>query len=204
MMARNKSTVVESDATENLIVGFVTKDFVAGDDKDSESDPIAYVQGQRLEFSEDVFADLSKRKLCEKGVFVKMTTAVEGGRYSLRPGEKVWLAPYVYQAWKQLGFCEPHSDDPEVFDTLAARAASEKEALAARDVSQLALEAAQKDMAAMGLEMAAIADQIRTIATTALQNLEGEKPNLKEVGSGLLALLEMLPPEASENEQDPE
>lgn len=94
---------------------------------------LSLTAGQRLELTPEDFDALAERNLVEKGVFVRMLTAIEGKRYSLVPGGTAWIAPTVYEAWKAAGYCEPTQDDPKVADVLKDREAAARDAVAKRD-----------------------------------------------------------------------
>lgn len=101
-MATKKNTA-SAAAAGKIIVAFMLCDYV----DDGGVVDVTYTEGQRLELTPDEFNNFADRDLCVKGVFVKMLTSVEGGKYSLKPHDNTWLAPHVYEAWKAAGYCEP-------------------------------------------------------------------------------------------------
>ncbi|MFV0408271.1 MAG: hypothetical protein ACK5LJ_00790, partial [Paracoccus sp. (in: a-proteobacteria)] len=128
-MAAKKN--VKADGATGLLVAFALRDHSEGDGDDA----VMLTQGQRLELTRDEFDALIAKGAVAEGVFVKMKTAVEGGRYSLKPHETTWIPPHVYEAWKAAGYCEPTQDDPQVGALLKARDDTAREAVASRDAA---------------------------------------------------------------------
>lgn len=149
-MAAKKKAASATDAGK-LIVAFALRDHVEGDGDDA----VTFTAGQRLELEQKEFDGLAKAGICAAGVFVKMKTAVEGGRYSLKPHDTTWLAPHVYEAWKAKGYCEPTEDDPQVGAVLKAREDALREAVTERDAARLSLAESQMQCDGLLLEMAA-------------------------------------------------
>lgn len=94
-----------SAAAETIIVAFAT-----------QSDEDGVQIGQRLELSEAEFIAAEKAGTVERGTYVKMRIGIEGGRYSLRPGDEVWLAPGIAKEWEKRGLCEVSAADPGAKD----------------------------------------------------------------------------------------
>ncbi len=150
-MASKKKTTSDKD-TNAVIVAFALRDFVAGEGKDA----FTLSEGQRIELSADQFAEGEKEGIVAKGVFVKMKTAVEGGRYSLKPHDTTWLPPHVYEAWKAAGYCEPTQDDPEVGAVLKARDEATRAAASERDRALLRCSDLEEQLQEAGLLLQAV------------------------------------------------
>ncbi len=129
-MAVKKKAASAKDAGK-MIVAFALRDFSEGEGDEA----VTLTEGQRLELPQDECDAMAKEGIVAEGIFVKMKTAVEGGRYSLKPHDTTWLPPHVYKAWKVAGYCEPTEDDPEVGAVLKARAEAARDAVSARDAA---------------------------------------------------------------------
>jgi hypothetical protein len=193
-MAAKKKAASAADAGK-IIVAFVLRDHVEGEGDDA----VVFTEGQRLELEKLEFEALAKLGICAAGVFVKMKTAVEGGRYSLKPHDNTWLAPHVYEAWKVAGYCEPTEDDPEVSAVLKAREESARDAVAQRDEALNKVALLSNRLRDVGLEVVAARDQAEKIRK--MIEPEPDSGNvLDDEGVALLeavvALIEMLPEQA--------
>lgn len=188
-MAAKKKTQTQKDDTP-LIVAFALKDHDGKEDGASGDEGLVMTTGQRLELTQADFDDLAGAGLVAAGVYAKLLEAVEGGRYSLKPHEKTWLAPAVYEAWKAAGICEPTSDDPEVSATLKARQEAVSAAVAERDEAVKEVRAAQQRLSDVNLEIATARAQVEKI----LILIEGKDdgPLLGEVEKLLDILPEMI------------
>ena len=187
-MAAKKKAASAADAGK-IIVAFALRDHVEG-----EGDvAVTFTAGQRLELEQKEFDGLAKAGICAEGVFVKMKTAVEGGRYSLKPHDTTWLAPHVYEAWKAAGYCEPTEDDPQVGAVLKAREDALREAVTERDAVRLSLAESQMQCDALLLEMAAAKAQVETVIEVASDILGGDDETMEPVKAELQKLIDMLP-----------
>lgn len=187
-MAAKKKAASAADAGK-IIVAFALRDHVDGEGDDT----VIFTAGQRLELEQKEFDGLAKAGICAEGVFVKMKTAVEGGRYSLKPHDTTWLAPPVYEAWKAAGYCEPTEDDPQVGAVLKAREAALREAVTERDGARLSLTESQMQCDALLLEMAAAKAQVETVIEVASGILDGDDEAMEPVKTELQKLIDMLP-----------
>lgn len=187
-MAAKKKAASASDAGK-IIVAFALRDHVEGEGDDA----VTFTAGQRLELEQKEFDGLAKAGICAEGVFVKMKTAVEGGRYSLKPHDTTWLAPHVYEAWKAAGYCEPTEDDPQVGAVLKAREDALREAVTERDAARLSLAESQSQCDALLLEMAAAKAQAETVIEVASDILDGDDETMEPVKAELQKLIDMLP-----------
>lgn len=188
-MAAKKTAASAADAGK-IIVAFALHDHVEDDGA------VTFTAGQRLELGQEEFDGLAKAGICAEGVFVKMKTAVEGGRYSLKPHDTTWLAPHVYEAWKAAGYCEPTEDDPQVGVVLKARENALREAVTERDAARLSLAQSQMQCDALLLEMAAAKAQAEAVKE-ALWSVAPFSDDLddghKALHAAVAALIEMLP-----------
>ncbi|XAT57854.1 hypothetical protein GN241_11070 [Rhodobacteraceae bacterium IMCC1335] len=180
-MAKKNQQASVDEATDVIVVAFMLVDHTEGEDGDA----VVLTAGQRIEVSEDTFAEMAKEKLCERGVYVTMLTGIEGGKYSLKPHDNTWLAPSVYEAWKTAGYCEPTADDPSVAATLQARADGEREAVAARDAALIRVANLESGLQAMGLELAAAREQALKVKSM----IEPEQDSGDVLGDETVALL---------------
>lgn len=187
-MAAKKKAASAADAGK-IIVAFALRDHVEGEGDDA----VTFTEGQRLELEQKEFDGLAKAGICAEGVFVKMKTAVEGGRYSLKPHDTTWLAPHVYEAWKAAGYCEPTEDDPQVGAVLKAREDALREAVTERDAARLSLAESQSQCDALLLEMAAAKAQAETVIEVASDILDGDDETMEPVKAELQKLIDMLP-----------
>lgn len=187
-MAAKKKAASAADAGK-IIVAFALRDHVEGEGDDA----VTFTAGQRLELEQKEFDGLAKAGICAKGVFVKMKTAVEGGRYSLKPHDTTWLAPHVYEAWKAAGYCEPTENDPQVGAVLKAREDALREAVTERDAARLSLAESQMQCDALLLEMAAAKAQAETVIEVASGILDGDDETMEPVKAELQKLIDMLP-----------
>lgn len=187
-MAAKKKAASAADAGK-IIVAFALRDHVEGEGDDG----VTFTAGQRLELEQKEFDGLAKAGICAEGVFVKMKTAVEGGRYSLKPHDTTWLAPHVYEAWKAAGYCEPTEDDPQVGAVLKAREDALREAVTERDAARLSLAESQMQCDALLLEMAAAKAQAETVIEVASGILDGDDEAMEPVKTELQKLIDMLP-----------
>lgn len=190
-MAAKKKAASAADAGK-IIVAFALRDHVEGEGDDA----VTFTAGQRLELQQKEFYGLAERGICAEGVFVKMKTAVEGGRYSLKPHDTTWIAPPVYEAWKAAGYCEPTEDDPQVGAVLKAREDALREAVTERDAARLSLAESQMQCDALLLEMAAAKAQAETVKA-ALWGVTPFSDDLDEghktLHSAVDALIDILP-----------
>lgn len=187
-MAAKKKAASAKDAGK-IIVAFALRDHAEGDGDDA----VTFTAGQRLELARGEFDGLAKAGICAEGVFVKMKTAVEGGRYSLKPHDTTWLAPHVYEAWKAAGYCEPTEDDPQVGAVLKAREDALHDAVTERDTARLSLADSQMQCDALLLEMAAAKAQVETVIEVASAILDGDDEAMEPVKAELQKLIDMLP-----------
>lgn len=187
-MAAKKKAASAADAGK-IIVAFALRDHVEGEGNDA----VTFTAGQRLELEQKEFDGLAKAGICAEGVFVKMKTAVEGGRYSLKPHDTTWLAPHVYEAWKTAGYCEPTEDDPQVGAVLKAREDALRKAVTERDAARLSLAESQSQCDALLLEMAAAKAQAETVIEVASGILDGDDEAMGPVKTELQKLIDMLP-----------
>ncbi|PIE15171.1 MAG: hypothetical protein CSA68_07420 [Rhodobacterales bacterium] len=190
-MAAKKKAASAEDAGK-IIVAFALRDHVEGEGDDA----VTFTAGQRLELEQKKFDGLAKAGICAAGVFVKMKTAVEGGRYSLKPHDTTWLAPHVYEAWKAAGYCEPTEDDPQVGAVRKAREDALREAVAARDVAMGLLSGECELRNALLLELVAARAQAEAVKK-ALWCVSPFSDDLDEghkaLHSAVDALIDMLP-----------
>jgi|GEM_PF-6687826 len=129
-------------ATKKQNAGKAIVAFAASEHTYGEGDEASVlVVGQRLDLTGGEFKNFPKGVL-EEGVYVKMKEGVEGGRYSLKPRENTWLAPWVYEAWRDAGICEPTDDDPTIAATLKASEEEARRAIVDRDTAKLEREVA--------------------------------------------------------------
>ena len=187
-MAAKKKAKTAADA-DKIIVAFALRDFVEGDDEEA----VTLTQGQRLELAQDEFDAMAAKGIVAEGIFVKMKTAVEGGRYSLKPHDTTWLAPLVYEAWKTAGYCEPTEDDPQVGAVLKAREEALREAVTERNSARLSLAESQMQCDALSLELAAAKAQAETVIEVASGILDGDEEVMEPVKVELQRLIDMLP-----------
>ncbi|MCZ4269013.1 hypothetical protein O4H48_14025 [Rhodobacteraceae bacterium G21628-S1] len=175
-----------------VIVAFVLRDFKEGEGDEA----ITLTGGQRLELSQDEFAALAKRGVVAEGVFVKMKTAVEGGRYSLKPHDSTWLPPHVYEAWKAAGYCEPSEDDPEVGAVLKARDEAARDATNARDIALARcdeLDASLKEANLQLLAARAQAEKLRDLIQPEPDSGDVLDDETAALLGEVLALIDMFP-----------
>lgn len=186
-MATAKKTASAADA-EKMIVAFALRDHSEGDDG------VTFTAGQRVELTQREFDDLAARGICAKGVFVRMKSAVEGARYSLKPHDTTWLAPHVYEAWKAAGYCEPTDDDPEVGVVLKAREDALREAVAERDAARRGRDALEKRLRESGLEMVAARAQAERLREMIAPDDDGGREMDDEaIRATVSVLIDMLP-----------
>lgn len=202
-MAKKKQQASGDEATDVIVVAFMLSDYVEGEGDDA----VVLTAGQRIEIPEAAFAEMAKEKLCERGVYVKMLTSVEGGRYSLKPHDNTWLPQAVYEAWKAIGYCEPTEDDPSVAATLKARADAEREAVSSRDVALARVADLEGQLQTLGLELAAAREQ--AVKVQSLIEPEQDSGNvLDDEAVALLgevqALVGMFPEPVDPDVADPE
>ena len=152
-MAAKKKVASAKDAGK-MIVAFALRDFTEGEGDEA----VILTKGQRLDVPQNEFNAMSRKGLVARGIFVKMKTAVEGGRYSLKPHDTTWLSPHVYEAWKSEGYCDPIEDDPKLMDRMKAQGETARAALFARDAAIEERDLAQKETASLAgeLQMAAL------------------------------------------------
>lgn len=172
-----------------IVVAFALRDHSEGEGEHA----VTFIEGQRLELSQDDFDDLANRGICAKGVFVKMKTAVEGGRFSLKPHDTTWLAPHVYEAWKAAGYCEPTDDDPEMVSILKAREGALSEVTSDRDKLSKALAEARDGVDELRLAMAAAGAQVELVLGILDKIFDPEDETMEELKEELGKLAEMLP-----------
>ena len=193
-MAAKKKTASAKDAGKT-IVAFALLDFTEGEGEEA----VNLTEGQRLELPQKEFNALSKTGLVVRGIFVKMTTAVEGGRYSLKPHDTTWLSPHVYEAWKSEGYCEPIEGDPTIMDRLKVQDETARAAVSARDAAIEERDLAQK--VAGELQMAALQLQAARAQAEKLRDMIQPDPDSGDVLDDeavallgeVLALIEMFP-----------
>lgn len=181
----------KKDASK-AIVAFVLRDFKEGEGDEA----ITLTGGQRLELPQDEFAALAKRGVVAEGVFVKMKTAVEGGRYSLKPHDSTWLPPHVYEAWKAAGYCEPSEDDPEVGAVLKARDEAARDATNARDIALAhcdELDASLKEANLQLLAARAQAEKLRDLIQPEPDSGDVLDDETAALLGEVLALIDMFP-----------
>ena len=197
-MAAKKIAASAADAGK-IIVAFALRDHVEGEGEDA----VTFTAGQRLELEQNEFDGLAKAGICAEGVFVKMKTAVEGGRYSLKPHDTTWLHPDVYEAWKSAGYCEPTDDDPKIMDRMKAQGEAARVALSARDAAIAERNRAQKEVAAIAgeLQMAALQMQAARAQAEKLRDMIEPDPDTGDVLDDesvallaeVMALIDMFP-----------
>lgn len=187
MAARKKAA--SAAGAGKIIVAFALRDHVDGEGEEA----VTFTAGQRLELAQEEFDGLVKAGICAEGVFVRMKTSVEGGRYSLKPHDTTWLAPHVYEAWKAAGYCEPTADDPQVGAVLKAREDALREAVTERDAARRSLAESQAKCDALLLEMAAAKAQAETVIEVASDILDGDDDDMEPVKVELQKLIDMLP-----------
>lgn len=176
------------------IVAFMLVDHQHGEGDDAEK----LFAGQRIEIDEETFAEMAKENLCEKGVYVKMLTGVEGKKYSLIPNQNTWLPVSVYDAWKAVGYCEPTDDDPSVTAKLQARADDVRELTKARDDALARVAELESQLQALALEHAAAGAQVRSFVEVCEPVLKDAGKTFDPVKSGLAGLLAMFPEESAD------
>ena len=189
-MAARKKAASAADAGKTIVA------FALRNHREGEGDAaVTFTAGQRLEMAQEEFDSLSKGGICAEGVFVKMKTAVEGGRYSLKPHDTTWLPPHVYEAWKSKGYCEPTDDDPKIMDRMKVQEETARAALSARDAAIEERNLAQKETASRAGErqMAALQMQAARAQAEKLRDMIQPDPNSGDVLAGVLALIDMLP-----------
>ena len=147
-MAAKKKVASAKDAGK-MIVAFALRDFATGEGDEA----VILTEGQRLDVPQKEFNAMSKTGLVAEGIFVKMKTAVEGGRYSLKPHDTTWLSPHVYEAWKSEGYCEPTDDDQKLMDRMKVQGETARAALSARDAAIEERDLAQKETASLAGEL---------------------------------------------------
>lgn len=175
-MAAKKKAASAKDAGK-MIVAFVLQDCVHGEGDDA----VTLSEGQRLELQQDEFRAMAKNGVVVEGIFVKMKTAVEGGRYSLKPHDTTWLAPHVYEAWKAAGYCEPTDDDPKIMDRMKMQGENARAALLARDAAIGERDLAQKEAASLAGELQMASLQMQAARAQAEKLLDLIQP---DPGSG--------------------
>ncbi|MGK7653155.1 hypothetical protein ACSQ76_12290 [Roseovarius sp. B08] len=164
---------------------------------------------RRLELSEDEFEALPADTTIHRGVFVEMLTGIEGGRFSLKPGQKQWIPPHAYEEWKAKGKCKPTDDDPQVLQALEDRGAAMRAAQHGEAQAVAKLEAARAALHDMQLTVLAARDALQSVREAlqaARERLEADiadddavtdpKAALKdvqEVQKDLQAVLKVLP-----------
>ena len=157
-MAAKEKAASAADAGK-IIVAFALRDHVEG----KGDDAVTFTAGQRLELEQKEFDGLARDGICAEGVFVKMKTAVEGGRYSLKPHDTTWLAPHVYEAWKAAGYCEPTEDDPQVGAVLKAREGALRDMVKQKDGAAMMARLLGNRLREFGLEVVAARAQAEKI-----------------------------------------
>ncbi|WP_197919318.1 hypothetical protein [Thiosulfatihalobacter marinus] len=186
-MAAKKKTA--SQDSPRIIVAFALEDIVEGE---GEAAKTVCHAGQRLDLSEDEFKALAGEKLCVAGVHVRMKTAVEGRKYSLKVRDETWLHPDVAAAWEKAGMCAPCGASLESAHTEAKTEIGElKAALGARaaEIEDLRaqLSTARLEFAAVSVQLHAFAGQITPVLKDG-----AEEADLLE---GLKKLVAMVPTE---------
>lgn len=169
------------------IVAFALKDFSDGEGEDA----FTLTEGQRVELPKDVFEAMKGKGIVAEGVFVKMKTSVEGGRYSLKPHDTTWLHPRVYEAWKAAGYCEPTKDDPEVAAVLKAREEAARQAVAERDEAKVRSDELEAKLNEAGLQLQAARVQAVELGKK-VAALVGSGSDLDQVAGDLQADIEVL------------
>ena len=189
-MAARKKAASAADAGKTIVA------FALRNHGEGEGDAaVTFTAGQRLELAQEEFDSLAKGGICAEGVFVKMKTAVEGGRYSLKPHDTTWLPPHVYEAWKSEGYCEPTDDDPKIMDRMKVQGETARAALSARDAAIEERNLAQKETASLAGErqMAALQMQAARAQAEKLRDMIQPDPDSGNVLAEVLALIDMLP-----------
>ncbi len=155
-MAAKKKAASARDAGK-MIVAFALRDFADGEGDEA----VNLTEGQRLELPQDEFDAMSREGIVAEGIFVKMKTAVEGGRYSLKPHDTTWLPPHVYEAWKSEGYCEPSDDDPKIMDRMKEQGETARAALARCVELETGLQEASLQMQAARAQAEKLRDMIQ-------------------------------------------
>lgn len=197
-MAAKKKAASAKDAGK-MIVAFALRDCATGEGDEA----VNLTEGQRLELPQKEFDAMSKEGIVAEGIFVKMKSAVEGGRYSLKPHDTTWLAPHVYEAWKSAGYCEPTDDDPKIMDQMKVQGETARAALSARDAAFEERDLAQKETASLAgeLQMAALQMQAARAQAEKLRDMIKPDPDSGDVLDDeavallgeVLALIDMFP-----------
>ena len=182
-----------------MVVAFALRDFAEGEGDEA----VTLTEGQRLELPQKDFDAMSKEGIVAEGIFVKMKTAVEGERYSLKPHDATWLPPHVYEAWKSVGYCEPTDDDPKIMDRMKLQGETARAALSARDAAIEERDLAQKATASLAgeLQMAALQMQAARAQAEKLRDMIQPEPDSGDVLDDeavallgeVLALIDMFP-----------
>lgn len=177
-MAAKKKAASVKDAGK-MIVAFALRDCTTGEGDEA----VTLTEGQRLELPQKEFNAMSKEGIVDEGIFVKMKTAVEGGRYSLKPHDTTWLPPHVYEAWKSEGYCEPTDEDPKIMDQMKVQGETARAALSARDAAFEERDLAQKETASLAgeLQMAALQMQAARAQAEKLRDMIQPDPDSGDV-----------------------
>lgn len=195
-MAAKKKVAIAGGAGAS-IVAFALCDHFEGEGDEA----LSLTAGQQLELTPEDFEDLAGRDLVEKGVFVRMLTAIEGKRYSLAPGGTAWVAPKVYEAWKAAGYCEPTKDDPKVAEVLKGREAEARDAVAKRDDALKAHRDLQALYDGLRLEQEAARAQVLTVIAVASEIPESDAEPLAQLKEELQKLADMYPDQVQADEE---
>ncbi|HCO90507.1 MAG TPA: hypothetical protein DIT40_05995 [Alphaproteobacteria bacterium] len=182
-MAAKKKPAAETAAP---IIAFALVDHLPDDEDD-----VTLTKGQRLEMSSEDFDAFKKRGLVEVGKLALMKTSIAGDRWNLRPGDRVPLPGYVFDAWEAAGHCVLSSEDPTIMDRMRVKDEALSDALIERDEAKAGVAALTEELQARDLEIAAIADQVRRVAALDLPEAEGV--DLSPLAEELANLVDMLP-----------
>lgn len=203
-MAAKKKAASAKDAKE-MVMAFALKD------ASKEESGVSLKLGQRVELPKDEYEGLAKSGLVIEGVFVKMKTSVEGGRYSLKPKDTTWLAPSVFEAWQKLGYCERSSEDPGMGALLKAREEAVRDAFVQRDEATSERDAMEAELKEAILQQQAARAQAVKVQALLETQAEAHEDGADEATTAILGeittLIDLFPEHievADDGSEEPE
>lgn len=162
-----------------------------------QGDDLVAKAGQRLSLTEAQFKELDGDGLVARGKCVHMRTAISGGRYDLRAGQRdVWLPETVADAWEAAGHCVM-ADDSDAVALLEAQTGDLADVRADLARAVAAAAEAQDKLQTLALEFAAATDQVAKLSDALSPILESDADAWADAKGELQALIDMLPDQDS-------
>ena len=150
IMAAKKKAASAADAAE-MVTGFAVRDHVV-------DDAVQFTAGQKLTLGLSEFEALEAQGAVERGVLAKMLVGVEGGKYSLKPRQEVFLPPPVFEAWCANNICEKSGSDVSIICMVALSEELRGKIAAARAEIDRAGEQFAADVVALRAAIEAVTD----------------------------------------------